>query len=259
MPPLLKKVLLAVAILLVLFIGALAAVFAPVFAGNLPMVDAQQLGGFARTVQNGYVSAFVMPIGGSDFALIDCNDETAAPQLLAELKRRGAGPDNVKAIFLTHGHPDHTAGCQMFKSADVYAFEEDVALAGGNGQPKGALTSKLPFPKEKAVKVSRKLVDGASVVVGDLEVRAFHVPGHTGGSAAFLVKGLLFLGDNATSKSDGRIVGAPWMFSDDPKQNVESVKRLAARLKSENAPVKTLVFAHSGPVDGLDKLEGIVQ
>ena len=47
---------------------------------------------------------------------------------------------------------------------------------------------------------------------------------------------------------------APWIFSDDGKENVASVKRLGKLLAPEAAEVKAIVPAHSGSVDSLKPL-----
>ena len=97
------------------------------------------------------------------------------------------------------------------------------------------------------VHVTRPLKDGETVRVGDVDVRVFALPGHTGGSAAYLARGLLFLGDSADANKNGELVPARWIFSDDLEQNRASLKALAAKL--EPGQVKYLVFAHSGVLD----------
>lgn len=251
-----KKALLVVGVLVLLFVGTAAALFGPMMIGMKPLTDGTKLAaGASTTVVDGFVSIYVLDADPGQVALIDCGDDVNGAPLLAALKAHGLGPDAVKAIFLTHGHPDHVAGCHLFPTAEIYAFPEDVKLASGEERAKGPLPSKFALPKEKAARVTRTLTDGQLVDVGSLQVKAYAVPGHTAGSAAFLSKGVLYLGDSAGGKSSGTAIrSAPWVFSDDTGQNVAELKKLHARLKAENADVKTLAFAHAGPLEGVDLL-----
>ena len=83
---------------------------------------------------------------------------------------------------------------------------------------------------------------------------ALHVMGHTAGSAAYLIDGVLFLGDSAGSSSDGKILAAPKLFSENAAQNRASLKALAERRRPSAAEVKALVPAHSGVLRGLAPL-----
>lgn len=85
-------------------------------------------------------------------------------------------------------------------------------------------------------------------------MRVFAVPGHTAGSAAYLINGVLFVGDSADVSSDGEILGARWIFSDSQEQNRASLRRLAERLAQERVNVLAIVPAHSGAVEGLAPL-----
>jgi glyoxylase-like metal-dependent hydrolase (beta-lactamase superfamily II) len=256
-----KKALLGVGVCLLLLVIVVAAVFVPIFSGNQPPVDGAQLGSAGATqVLDGYVSAFLLPAGEGEVALVDCGNDPSGAAILAALKAKGLGPEAVKAIFLTHGHPDHVSACHLFTHAEVYAFAGDVKIAAGEERAKGPLPKLFDLPKEKAAKVTKTLNDGETITLGTLTMKVYSVPGHTAGSAAFLANSVLYLGDSANGKADGKsIKSAPGIFSDDTAQNVASLKKLHERLKAENAEVKTLAFSHSGPVEGLDALLGAGQ
>jgi glyoxylase-like metal-dependent hydrolase (beta-lactamase superfamily II) len=246
----LKRVVLVV-VAVVLLVGlALAGVIWSAFRGNAPLPEAAELPGSARLVKDGMVAAFVLPAGGGAVALVDCGNDPAAARILAELSRRGARREDVKAILLTHGHGDHTGGCRQFPGAEVMALEGDVGLAGGAVASRGPLTRFARNHDERIVKVTRVLRDGETVKVGDLAVRVFAIPGHTDGSAAFLANGALFLGDSGTSREDGSFTGAPAPFSDDVDRNHASLRALWARLRQEGLAVEAVALAHSAPQQG---------
>jgi glyoxylase-like metal-dependent hydrolase (beta-lactamase superfamily II) len=98
------------------------------------------------------------------------------------------------------------------------------------------------------VKVTRALHDGDTVTLGQLAVRVFAVPGHTQGSAAYLVNGVLFIGDAADMYNDGAMKGSAWIFTDNQAQDRASLVRLDRRLVQEGADVKAIEFAHEGVV-----------
>jgi hydroxyacylglutathione hydrolase len=247
-----KRVLKIVGLLLLLPVLALVALFVVMFVGNQEIPDGRELEGFARVVKDGHVSVGVLDAGDGTVALIDSGTDPEGKRLLAELERRHLGPDAVKAIFLTHGHPDHTAGCHLFPKVEVLALEADVPIAEGMEKARGPINRLLPI-MDRQVRVTRALKDGETVPVGNLSVRVFSIPGHTRGSAAYLVNGVLFLGDSADATKDGQLVGAKWPVTDDTAQNRASLRELAGRLKPEE--VKQLVFSHTGVLAGFAPLQ----
>jgi glyoxylase-like metal-dependent hydrolase (beta-lactamase superfamily II) len=249
-----KTVLKILGVLVLLVIVAAVSFYFYAFGGNAELKDGAELPGGARVVKDGFVAVFVLPTGDKTVALIDAGNDENGAAILAELKRRGSSPDDVKAIFLTHAHPDHMAGCHLFPHAEVMALGADVKLAAGEERGKGFLPSKMDIPVEKRCKVTHELSDGETVGVGSLNVKVYATPGHTGGSATYLAGDVLYLGDNARIASDGSIKAAPGAFSDDPMQNRNSLVSLAQKLKAEGASVKKLAPAHTGQADGLDAL-----
>ena len=216
-------------VLLVLLVAA-GATFYAVFGDNSPIVDGQQVVPGVETVKDGFVSVFMIDVGPGKVALVDAGNDKAGKAVLAALGRRGLTPASVSAILLTHGHPDHTAGCKLFPDAQVYAMETETSVIGD------------------AAKVTHPLADGDAFEVGDQHVEAFAVPGHTPGSAVYLMRGVLFFGDSAGVNKSGCVKKAVRLFSKDSAQNVASLKAFEARLRPRAAEVKALAFAHTGPL-----------
>jgi glyoxylase-like metal-dependent hydrolase (beta-lactamase superfamily II) len=223
------------------------------FIGNPSVPDGLDLPGGARLVKDGYVAVYLLPIGEGAVALVDCGNDAEGKAVLAELERRKLGRDAVKAIFLTHGHPDHTKGCKVFPGAQVFSLEAERDIVEGRAKSHGPLTRMMPA-KDFGARVTKTLADGEVVTVGALQVTAFAIPGHTRGSAAYLASGVLYLGDSADAKTDGTMAGSKWLFSDDRAQNRASLVSLATRLAPRADDVKTLAFAHSGVLAGFAPL-----
>lgn len=215
---------------------AVLAAWYSAFGHNSAIVDAQKLVPGVEAVKDGFVSATLLDLDTDKIALVDAGNDPEGKALLAALARRKLGPEAVAAIFLTHGHGDHLAGCKLFPAAKVYALAADVVLAG----------PKCP--------VTNPLADGEIVELGDLRLEAFAVPGHTPGSAVYLARGVLFFGDSAGASKDGTILKAVRLFSNDSAQNVASLKSLATRLAPRSREIKQLSFAHTGPLEGFAPL-----
>ncbi len=248
------KVLSAIVSLLILAIGGLVAA---TFMGRRGVTDGQDVHG-ARIVADGFSSLAIVPVGEREVLLVDAGQDTGGEAVLAELSRRGLSVDAVAAIFLTHGHADHTGAIKLFPKAQVMALEAEVPVVEGRQGTRGPLTRLFPV-SPTGVTVTRPLRDGETVAIGDVSVRVFAVPGHTVGSAAYLMNQVLFVGDSADVASDGEIQGAPWIFSDNQGENRASLRRMVQRLQQEGAAVQAIVPAHSGPVEGLAPLTAFAQ
>jgi glyoxylase-like metal-dependent hydrolase (beta-lactamase superfamily II) len=230
-----KRALKWVGVVVALLLVTVGAAWYSAFGNNKPVVEGQIVEG-VETVKDGFANIFVLDAGRGKVALVDAGKDKSGAALLGALSRRNLGPDSVAAIFLTHGHPDHTAGCKLFPSAEVYAMAADVPLIGD------------------AVKVTHPLKDGDVVTVEDLRVEAFSVLGHTPGSAVYLARGVLFFGDSAGASKTGEVMKAVRFMSKDSALNVASLKDLAARLAPRKAEIKAMAFGHTGSLTGLEPL-----
>jgi glyoxylase-like metal-dependent hydrolase (beta-lactamase superfamily II) len=237
----LKRILMGLGVVVLLLAAGAGAIFYSAFANNRPIADGQVLAPGVQVVKDGFVSAVLLDDGPGKVALIDAGNDKSGKNVLAALQARGLGAASVDALFLTHGHPDHVNGAKAFPGAAVYALEAELPTVGD------------------AVHVTHLLHDGDLVDVGTLHVEVFALPGHTPGSAAYLTRGVLFFGDSAGGAKDGTLMPAVRWFSKDPSQNMASLKTLAARLRPRAAEVRTLAFAHTGPLEGLGPLNTFAQ
>jgi glyoxylase-like metal-dependent hydrolase (beta-lactamase superfamily II) len=223
-------------IVLVGLVLVVAGVWYSAFGNSRQIVDGQALAQGVTTVKDGFVSVFLLDAGPGKVALVDAGNDKEGKAILAALQKRGLQPSAVSAIFLTHGHGDHTAACALFPNAEIYALQAEQPMLAGS------------------VKVTHPLTDGEKVDVGDLRVETFAAPGHTPGSAVFLARGVLFFGDSAGASSGGEVKKGVWLFTKDTSQNLASLKGIATRLGPRAAEIKELAFAHTGPLVGLEPL-----
>ena len=104
--------------------------------GRCPMISWRRLPERAEIngmslVKDGFVSAGLVPLGDHEVALIDAGNDVQGKALLAELSRRGLGPDDVKVILLTHCHSDHIGAIAKFQKAQVMALGAEVDVVEG--------------------------------------------------------------------------------------------------------------------------------
>lgn len=242
-----KRVLKIAGLLLLVLVAAAGALLAVTFMGRQSITDGAESGGI-RIVKDGMVSVGMIPVSEREIALVDAGNDKEAKAIVAELTRRHLTPDAVTAILITHGHPDHTGGVAMFPKAQVIALDTEQPLVEGRAGAKGPLTRLFPV-SPTGITVTRPVADGDTVMLGSHRVRVFAVPGHTAGSAAYLVDDVLFMGDAADTKDDGTIIGSPWVFSDSQPEDRASLVALDERLARDNVTVKAIAFSHSGMLE----------
>ena len=110
----------------------------------------------------------------------------------------------VEAIFITHGHYDHTgAVISVYEAtgATVYIHALDVNMEGMDEEMRYKGGSEMCFYKE-----------GDVIPVGKLEFHVMETPGHSRGSVTLCCEDALFTGDTLFRGSCGRtdFPGGSW-------------------------------------------------
>ena len=247
-----KRILKTIGLLVLALLVGVAWLLAVTFLGRRAVRDGQELDR-VRIVADGFSSVAVFPLSDGRVALVDAGEDAAGEAILGELSRRRLGPEAVAAILLTHGHPDHTAAIGQFPRAQVMALAAEVPLVEGRAGARGPVPRLFPV-SPTGVRVTRVLRDREVLTLGGTAIRVYAVPGHTAGSAAYLVDDVLFVGDSADVATDGSLQGSAWIFSDSQAENRASLVRLEQRLIADGANVTAIVPSHSGTAEGLAPL-----
>ena len=123
--------------------------------------------------------------------LIDSGPAEAAPLVLANIRRLGLDPRDVKWLLASHAHHDHVgalAALQAATGGQVAALPVQARQLSSGAVPDddpqtGVIHGFAP------VKVARVLRGGVPLRLGPNQVTAFATPGHTAGSTSFVIRG----------------------------------------------------------------------
>jgi hydroxyacylglutathione hydrolase len=177
--------------------------------------------------------------------LVDAGLDTEGTAILAELKAQGIAPGQVRAILITHGHPDHYAAAGLFEQAAVMVGSGDLAMLGGDrthystfGRVIGAVMPLPPAPRGVT-----PLRGDERLELGGASFTVVATPGHSPGSVMYLYRNVLFTGDSLMRKKDGVAI-APSLFSENAEKNRASLRAL------EPLAFDTLADGHAGVTTG---------
>ncbi|MBE6311201.1 MAG: MBL fold metallo-hydrolase [Bacteroidales bacterium] len=112
----------------------------------------------------------------------------------------------LKKVLLTHQHLDHVLGVGWILerySCKVYGHEGDIPW----GEKLGMQANMFSLPYDvKPFKLSDKVVNGDTIMLGSEKIRVMHTPGHSRGGVVYYVPkpGFALVGDTIFERSIGR-------------------------------------------------------
>lgn len=146
-------------------------------ADNLFYVGTEDLACFLVTTPAGHI-------------LINTGLADSTPLISASIAKVGYRLEDVKILLTMQAHFDHVAAMaevQRITRANVFASEADAPILedGGKSDP---WFGKTPDERFAPVKVDRRLQDGDPIRLGNVELTFLSTPGHSKGSATYVMK-----------------------------------------------------------------------
>jgi glyoxylase-like metal-dependent hydrolase (beta-lactamase superfamily II) len=194
-------------------------------------------------------SISVLLVAESDgWALVDTGVEGSSLPIQEALSSLGAGPSDLKQIYLTHHDPDHIGGLPSVtwwaSEAEIVSSELEAQVISGR-RPADPKWNPLIRMYARRLRLPTAQVDSV-VQEGDLFAgfRVINTPGHTRGHTSLLrdEDGLLFTADAFGCLPRKMRVGVRKAVCVDPAMTKRSAEKLLAE------EFTTAVFSHGKPM-----------
>lgn len=148
-------------------------------------------------------------------------------KLAAQLEQLGVKPSDIKAMAISHTHPDHIGNVEMFPNAMLYVQKAEYEWPGANNTPR--------FKPEHPV----TKLEGDRDIFGDGSLVVLSTPGHTPGHQSLLVKlpktgEVVLSGDAVHFKSNWENRGVP-VNNFSKEQTLASMQKISDILAKDKA------------------------
>jgi metallo-beta-lactamase class B len=168
-------------------------------AGNLYYVGATDITSYLITTPKGHI-------------VLDGGFVETVPMILANIRKLGFDPKDVKILLNSHAHVDHAGGLAELKRATgalLYASRGDIPQLARGGLDDPQFGNRFPVPP---VHADRIVEDGQRISLGGTTLVAHLTPGHTPGCTTWTMraggKAVVFVGSPSTP-SEYRLTNNP--------------------------------------------------
>ena len=185
-----------------------------------------------------FVNAYAL-VRDNGVLLIDTGTPGKADSLIKELEGINIKPSDIKAIVITHAHPDHAGSCVALiekTSAKLYIHRDDLDMLLGKAprqKPQNFVQKLFAFLSKHFYKYplphDAVPLDDDSTIQGFEDLKIVHTPGHTPGSLSILDEKalILFCGD-ALNNRGNKLTGPNKYFTINTEQAWRSIAKLGA-------------------------------
>jgi len=175
---------------------------------------------------------YMIDCGPDGVAIVDPTLDSEFERTIANVEKCGRSRKEIRWVLNTHCHVDHAMADRKFHElgAEILLHEADAAAVERGTQVTAfhLLAKKVSLTEFPRCPVTRRLSDGEELQLGNQKFLVIHTPGHTPGSACFLLradgKNLLLSGD--TVLYDFRLGWQDNPYADN-RQYLVSLQKLA--------------------------------
>ena len=191
---------------------------------------------------------------GDEVILVDAGMKGSSGMIIESLEAIGLSIDMVKALVISHRHPDHAAGAAELvagRDIPIMAHRLEAGVLTGREQAPAPVQSNLVTRITAQViermsgaptRVDVELEDG-DVIPFAFPVKVVHLPGHTVGSIALFLpdRKLVIIGDALQHKLSLKLYPPAPSVTQDPERAVKSLRKLLA------LDFDAICFSHFSP------------
>lgn len=199
----------------------------------------------------------LLVVGPKGHVLIDAATAEAVPSIVANIRRLGLRPADVKLLLSSHEHVDHAGGFRALQQATGATLVATAAARKTleSGVPAADDPQGNGISEFAGARVGRIVRDGEIVMLGPLRLTAHATPGHAPGSTSWtwqscdkgVCRAMVYADSLSAISADG------YRFADHPAYVAAFRASLA---KVARLPCDIVVTPHPGASDLYARLSG---